>query len=162
MKAKRGILALSVVLAACLFGQAYASHPPASNQTTGVFLQCSTCVVSGETPEQLSYVQSAIALYNGSTLAASNGHQVSVGDEIQIERRTTKPNGAWSITDHYFVVAHLPVASFNDLIDQGVETDSDGGNQFPPPTGPSVSDYVATFAANGGTVLVYYGYYPTI
>ncbi|ULU26872.1 hypothetical protein [Dyella terrae] len=160
MKAKRGILALSAIVTACLFGQAYAAHPPKSNQTTGVFLQCSTCVVSGQTPALLSYVQSAISLYNGSTLAASNGHQVSVGDEIQIERRTTKPNGAWSITDHYFVVAHLPVTSFNDLIDQGMETDSDGGNAFPPPTGPNIGAYVAQFAADGGSVVVYYGYYP--
>ncbi|WP_243049134.1 hypothetical protein [Dyella sp. RRB7] len=160
MKAKRGIFALSAMMAACLFSQADAAPPPKSDQTTGVFLQCSTCAVSGQTPALLSYVQSAISLYNGSALAASNGHQVSVGDEIQIERRNTKPNGAWSITDHYFVVTHLPVTSFNDLVDQGVETDSDGGNAFPPPAGPSISDFVAQFAADGGTVLVFYGYYP--
>jgi hypothetical protein len=88
-----------------------------------IFVQCASCTASLNSDSTLGYVKIALSAY--ASAASSNGwNPVQIGNEVQVERYTQTPGG-YVLVDHYYVIKNLPVQSFDDLIDEGFERDSD-------------------------------------
>lgn len=68
------------------------------------------------------------------------------------------------LVDHYYAVKNLPVTSFNDLIDEGVERDSDvralpARAQEEASLKGDLANFVESFADSGGVTTIY-GFFP--
>ncbi|KAB7763588.1 hypothetical protein [Xanthomonas sp. LMG 12461] len=150
---------LGVVLSAASFG---ASATVVTDRVDEIFIQCADCAVAKNTDAVLGYVKIALSAY--ASAASSNGWgPVKVGNQVQIEKYTQTPGG-YLLVDHYYTIKNLPVTSFNDLIDGGVERDSDvravpARAQAEASMKGDVASFVESFSDSGGVTTIY-GFFP--
>ena len=127
----------------------------ASNQQDGVFIQCnantSDCPVKNENSILFQMIQTTIAAYQQ---AAANGTvpPLAVGDGVQAQSLLTTKAG-YVEYDHFFQISSLPVSTWTDLIDLGVERDTDGSVHYVPTGGRA--DWLGGFNISGDN---FYGY----
>ncbi|WP_152237875.1 hypothetical protein [Xanthomonas sp. LMG 12460] len=146
---------LGAFLSVVSFG---ASAGVVTDRVDNIFIQCSSCAIAKNTDVTLGYVKVALSAY--ASAASSKGWgPVSVGDQVQIEKYNQTPGG-YMLVDHYYAVKNLPVNSFDDLIDEGIERDSDvralpARAQEEASLKGDLANFVESFADSGGVTTIY-------
>jgi hypothetical protein len=117
----------------------------------GVFIACnantSDCPVKTENSILLQMIQTSISAYQQ---AATNGTvpPLAVGDGVQAQSLLTTKAG-YVEYDHFFTISSLPVGSWSDLIDNGLERDTDGSVHYVPSGGRA--DWLGGFNITSST-----------